>query len=621
MGRLTLLRNTTLRAKFLFINAVVVLPLAWLSAQAWRASSAQELAQAQQVALAFVLQRTKQADMLHDALHAQVLAALLANELPGNDPARAQAELQRDSAELNDALREIAARSPLPELATLAQASVPVAQRYTQVAQQIADTARSQRSEALKMLPQLKPLFDELLQRLDAQAEEISTALGQAQALAAEQAAEARQGFLWISLLTIVLTSALVASITAMVRRRLVELGAVAQAIATGDFARRVASKSSDEIGQVGHAIDRMAQSLAQMLDSVREDARRAGFGRDLAAALDMADREPQVCSVTARAMVEISPVHGMELLVCDSSRAHLERAATHPVAGAPGCGVGSPYDCVAVRRGTVVSFATSEALGACEHLRGRPCGSLSAVCVPVTFMGRAIGVLHAAGSVDEPLHADQAQQLGTLGTQIGMRIGTVRAFEKTQIQAATDTLTGLPNRRTLEHKLHGLSQGDQAFAVVMCDLDRFKMLNDTHGHAAGDNALRVFAEALRHSVRGNDTAGRWGGEEFAIVLGGTDAAVAHAMVERLRQRLAQLLRGGQSPSFTASFGIADSTMSRHPATLVHLADTALYEAKALGRDQARVADAAAAPFHHPAPSRNGAGAGIGHDAVVDASV
>ena len=96
--------------------------------------------------------------------------------------------------------------------------------------------------------------------------------------------------------------------------------------------------------------------------------------------------------------MVEISPATPMELLLSDSSRAHLERAATSPTAGAPGCPVESPFSCVAVRRGSPVVFDSSEALNACPKLRGRPAGACSAVCVPVSFMGRALGVLHATG-------------------------------------------------------------------------------------------------------------------------------------------------------------------------------------------------------------------------------
>ncbi|MBL8325031.1 MAG: diguanylate cyclase [Rubrivivax sp.] len=399
--------------------------------------------------------------------------------------------------------------------------------------------------------------------------------------------------------------------ITAAIRRRLRELGAVAQAIADGDRQRRAGDQGRDELGDLGRAIDQMAAGLSHMIASMRDEASRATFGKQLGEALDKADREVQVHEVVARAMSGIADDHPMELLISDSSQANLERAAAHPQAGAPGCRVSSPYDCVAVRRGNLVSFEHSEALNACAHLRGRGQGTTSAVCVPVTFMGRAIGVLHATGTPKTPLGAERAQRLATLGTQIGMRIGTVRAFEKTQIQAATDGLTGLPNRRNLEQQLRQAALGDKPFAVVMCDLDRFKMLNDTHGHAAGDNALRTFSEVLRQSLRDHDRAGRWGGEEFAFVLVGAAAANAEEMIQRVRRRLAQALQMGKGLRFTASFGIADSTMSRRPEDLVRLADVALYQAKAQGRDCACVADPSAAP--EPVREAEVFGSGIDH--------
>jgi diguanylate cyclase (GGDEF)-like protein len=171
------------------------------------------------------------------------------------------------------------------------------------------------------------------------------------------------------------------------------------------------------------------------------------------------------------------------------------------------------------------------------------------------------------------------------------MRLGTVRAFEKTQIQAATDALTGLPNRRTIEQRLHAVAASGKPYAVVMCDLDRFKLLNDTHGHATGDAALRVFAEVMRASVRDADVGGRWGGEEFTMVLADCQASAAHEIVERMRKKLAATLKMGKTPAFTASFGIADSSMASRSSDLIQLADVALYHAKASGRDRACIAD------------------------------
>jgi diguanylate cyclase (GGDEF)-like protein/PAS domain S-box-containing protein len=319
--------------------------------------------------------------------------------------------------------------------------------------------------------------------------------------------------------------------------------------------------------------------------------AQRDNFGSQLVEALEMADEEEATYDVVRRAMEEVSAVTPMELLVSDSSRAHLEQVAVNPVAGAPACPVESPFSCVAVRRGNPVVFESSEALNACPKLRDRAGGPCSAVCVPISFMGRSLGVLHASGPEGSPLGAEQVTQLTTLATQAGARIGTVRAFEKTQLQASTDGLTGLINRRTLETQLRALMRQGTPFALAVADLDHFKQLNDTHGHEAGDRSLRVFAHATQQVLREVDLVARWGGEEFVIAMPDTDCEQAVAVLERVRASLAEAHQGGHAP-FTASFGVTDSSKAESLQELIQLADVGLYMSKAAGRDRISVADA-----------------------------
>jgi diguanylate cyclase (GGDEF)-like protein len=318
--------------------------------------------------------------------------------------------------------------------------------------------------------------------------------------------------------------------------------------------------------------------------------SQRDNFGAQLVEALEMADEEQATYDVVTRAMHEISAETPMELLLSDSSRAHLEAVAVNPGADAPACPVESPFSCVAVRRGNPVVFDSSEALNACPKLRDRAIGPCSAVCVPISFMGRSLGVLHAAGPENAPLGSEQVAQLTTLATQAGARIGTVRAFERTQLQATTDGLTGLINRRTLENKLRTLMRQHRQFAVVLADLDRFKELNDTFGHEAGDRSLRVFAQAVRRVLREDDEVARWGGEEFVIAMPDTDAAGAALACERIREVLGRSHHGGHPP-FTASFGVTDSTCAGTLQRLIQLADRALYLAKDGGRDRVVVVD------------------------------
>ncbi|MGN6798310.1 MAG: diguanylate cyclase, partial [Gaiellaceae bacterium] len=316
--------------------------------------------------------------------------------------------------------------------------------------------------------------------------------------------------------------------------------------------------------------------------------AQRDNFGSQLVEALEMADEESAAYDVVRRAMVEISEHTPMELLLSDSSRAHLDQTAVHPLAGAPSCPVESPYSCVAVRRGHAVVFETSEALNACPKLRDREQGACSAVCVPISFMGRSLGVLHATGPDGVSPNKEQVEQLTTLATQAGARIGTVRAFEKTQLQAQTDGLTGLINRRTLETELRELMRQGRPFALALADLDHFKKLNDTHGHEEGDRSLRLFSHVVRQVLRDHDLVARWGGEEFLIALPDADCDAAVEVMSRIRAHLARSLDGGRV-RFTASFGVTDSTAAPSLQELIQLADVGLYQSKAAGRDRTTV--------------------------------
>jgi diguanylate cyclase (GGDEF)-like protein len=235
--------------------------------------------------------------------------------------------------------------------------------------------------------------------------------------------------------------------------------------------------------------------------------------------------------------------------------------------------------------------FESSESVNVCPKLRDRPYGPCSAVCVPVNFMGRALGVLHTTAPDRQPPESAQVQRLAVLATEIGTRIGTVRAFATTQLQAATDSLTGLANRRTLEDHVAKLTREMTPYCLAIADLDHFKRINDTHGHDAGDRALRLFSRVLRASVRSVDMAARYGGEEFVIVLPDCDTIEAAGVLERVREQLTIALLDGRSPAFTTSFGLTAADPGTTMDEAMAQADAALYRAKAGGRNRIVVAD------------------------------
>lgn len=167
-----------------------------------------------------------------------------------------------------------------------------------------------------------------------------------------------------------------------------------------------------------------------------------------------------------------------------------------------------------------------------------------------------------------------------------------------------TDALTGLYNRRHLEERLRQVDRAalrhDYLMAVVMVDIDHFKRVNDAEGHAGGDDVLREFARRLRGEMRDEDVAGRWGGEEFLVILADTDLEGASVLAERIRVAIADepFGIGDHRIAVTMSGGCA-SGPAGDPDDLVRRADFALYQAKAAGRNRIQ----AAAPRSEQAPA------------------
>jgi diguanylate cyclase (GGDEF)-like protein len=167
--------------------------------------------------------------------------------------------------------------------------------------------------------------------------------------------------------------------------------------------------------------------------------------------------------------------------------------------------------------------------------------------------------------------------------------LATLRTLADAQARAATDPLTGLGNRRLVEDALartaaQAARTGD-GFAVAMIDIDRFKRVNDTFGHEAGDALLVAIADALTGETREYDVVGRHGGDEFIVLLPGLDAAQAAIAMERCRAHIAGLTVGAPPVSATASFGVAATPPvgPYDPVALVRAADQAVYDAKARG--------------------------------------
>ena len=168
------------------------------------------------------------------------------------------------------------------------------------------------------------------------------------------------------------------------------------------------------------------------------------------------------------------------------------------------------------------------------------------------------------------------------------------QALEQIRQLATHDDLTGLLNRRAMLDRMqleqHRSLRSGSPLLIAQLDIDHFKAVNDTHGHAAGDLVLQRFADTVRRNVRDTDVLARWGGEEFVLLLCDTPAADAVALMERLRQAVQAMqvpvAQGGQPITVTVSIGLARHTPADPLAGTLERADRALYAAKAGGRNR-----------------------------------
>jgi diguanylate cyclase (GGDEF)-like protein len=223
--------------------------------------------------------------------------------------------------------------------------------------------------------------------------------------------------------------------------------------------------------------------------------------------------------------------------------------------------------------------------------------GIRSELCVPLKVGERILGVINAENA---QLHAfteaDETIML-TLAGQLAMAIDRIRAETELNRLASVDELTGLYNRRSFftiaERELKRDQYSRRMTCLIMLDIDHFKQVNDTFGHQVGDRVLKELANCCRRNLRESDLIGRYGGEEFSILLPGTHREGARMVAERLRADVEKcsLNNACGCPQITISVGVAQSNGDSHDlSALLNKADKAMYAAKHLGRNRVVVA-------------------------------
>jgi diguanylate cyclase (GGDEF)-like protein len=220
-----------------------------------------------------------------------------------------------------------------------------------------------------------------------------------------------------------------------------------------------------------------------------------------------------------------------------------------------------------------------------------------SFVAVPVRAGQRILGVISATDREDEsPFTREDVSSLRALAAPVALALSremAVSEAEQYAHAAAIDPLSGLFNRRylhvRLEEELERARRHQIPLALLMIDLDDFKMVNDKFGHLAGDAVIKEAAVILRRTVRMFDVCTRYGGEEFAILMPNSGAQSAATVAERIRRRIEShrfTEPALAALSVTASIGLAVSTAQLLPRDLIERADQALYQAKTLGKNR-----------------------------------
>jgi diguanylate cyclase (GGDEF)-like protein len=371
-----------------------------------------------------------------------------------------------------------------------------------------------------------------------------------------DDAVTSAEGRVFVPLLIALVLIALLAYIEGRsIVRTLAALVEAARGIAQGKLDERVPVKGRDEFAQLGRAFNEMADQLEARLgelDAERTRVRDATmrFGEALAATHD----PEELLRVIVEAAVEATGATGGYLESSDG------------------------FD-----------LATGDVGADGERLR-----------FPVTAGRESFGTLVLVG---ERFGKDQCETATWLVGHAAIALANVRKHRTVEKQALVDPLTGLANRRlaegALETELARAGRFDEPLALMMSDLDDFKQINDRWGHPFGDEVLREFATALAESIREIDLAGRWGGEEFAVMLPGTDLEGGVALAERIRANLRKrsvVAPDGELVEITASFGVAAYPEVQGKDELVAAADSALYEAKRAGKDQVARAEVVGEP-------------------------
>jgi diguanylate cyclase (GGDEF)-like protein len=254
--------------------------------------------------------------------------------------------------------------------------------------------------------------------------------------------------------------------------------------------------------------------------------------------------------------------------------------------------------DCWGLRRGRIHEVEDTKIGPICPHIKNPPFTPY--MCLPLIAKGDILGLLHLR--VKSLVSGDSTwnniaylKEPALIFTEyISLSIANIKLWERLTDQSIRDPLTGLFNRRyieeTMQREILRASLDQSKIGIIMADIDDFKHFNDTYGHEAGDELLIKIADFLKSEIRGSDIAGRFGGEEFLMILPGSSSEGTYKRAEQIRESIKKLriyFHNEFLPTVKLSMGIATYPQNgKNYSELVQITDAALYKAKKQGKDR-----------------------------------
>ncbi|MEP7055553.1 MAG: diguanylate cyclase [Actinomycetota bacterium] len=431
--------------------------------------------------------------------------------------------------------------------------------------------------------------------------------------VAHRSASIAAQADFWPTVIPIMGVFAVLAGLLGWLLARLTtkpleELSDAAMNIASGKYDTRIVVPPSGEVGRLAIAFNTMTDEVSTYIDALehsRDELRRSltRMGDTLSSTHDM---NKMLAVILETAMVTLRAEAGA-LMLYTSNRDELYIKVGRGLTGRVDPDVdrikmGEGVAGAVGRSGEPVHGTVGDRPGELKLAPAEP-RARAVIAMPLKAHGRTLGVLNlydkeSARDFDDT----DVATIKSFANQATVAIDNVLLHQESQRLSITDGLTGLWNYRyfqmTIDKEIERATRFTRPLSVLMLDLDKFKVVNDTHGHQRGDSVLIELATRIKGAIREVDTLARYGGEEFVLILPETDLAGAEQAAEKLCELVRQRRFGHtdeETLKLTVSIGVA--VYPQHastPSLLVKAADTALYAAKESGRDRYVVADEAA---------------------------